>query len=26
MAPWIKNSPPAKSRTTPKTISIIYWK
>jgi len=23
MAPWINNSPPAKSKTTPKTISII---
>ena len=23
IAPWIKNSPPAKSRTTPKNISII---
>ena len=23
IAPWIKNSPPVKSRTTPKTISII---
>ena len=23
MAPWINNSPPAKSKTTPQTISII---